>query len=286
MENVTIAPPPISTNLAKPKFGDNFNARDKFWLAMVGASALGAACAALHVTGATEFLNPTLPLATDAELNEANYPRFEDTEFVNREEMMKVLSQRIDVKVVCTITTSSYRQVHVFTNRPFDLAEGVEEIEVKKNDDVLPTCIKLIQEKFSNGRARNVTYTINIGNAWNGSSSAPSVGPFEQNDENGNGIKYEQMYFTLGNKWHDNDAIDRLEKVQEDYFGLKQTLRDRDNSKKIIFNRSVQFAKDTASGAINYVINNVDVGFDFVVDQMKDKFWQAMPGGNNEAHPS
>jgi hypothetical protein len=257
-------------NLAnKPKFSSYFNNRQKFRAVAMGSALLVSAWGGAHLAGWDKFLDPTLPLATDAELNEANYP--------NRIVMSETLINRINVTARCTITTRSYGLVHVYADIPYGLPEGIEEHQVSKEEDVLPTCINMIRDKFSNGRARNVTYEINIKNAWSGSVAAPGFGPFEDGDENGNGIRNESLPLSLGNKWHDNDAIERLEEAQEDYLSVKQALRDRDNRSANLLGRAWQWTKDTAYSAI---------GWETMADQIQQSLWDRVTGGNNEAHPS
>jgi hypothetical protein len=268
---------PLVTSLAKPKFGSYFTARQKFRASAMGVALLVGAWGIAHFKGWDEFLNPTLPLATDAELNEENYPRFEDTEFPDRTAMMGTLINRLGVKALCTITTQSYGQVSVYADRPWNLGEGVDEREVASDADVLLTCARLIEEEFSHGRARSVTYELSVRNAWMSSSNAPGIGSFERNDENGNGIPYEPAPIRLGNKWHDNDAINRLEEAQQEFVSLQEVLRARDTTTSNLSDRVWQWAKDKAYST---------VGWDTLSEQIQRRLREGVMGGKHEIHPS
>ena len=268
-------------NLVKPKFGSYFTLGEKFrFFAVRMPIILAGAWGAAHWMEWDKVLDPTYPLATDAELLEENYP--------NRTAMMETLIKRIKVTASCTLTTRSYRTINVYADRPFSMPEGDDEREVKSSDDVLPTCINIIREELSHGRGIYATYQINIRNAWSGSASPPGFGPFEQDDENGNGIPHENIPFTLGNKWHDNDAIDRFEEAQEEMQALKAKLRDRDSSVSNMLDRSWQWAQETAGDAIDYVEEKFDKAVELAWNKAKQNFWNNLPwgGSNNEASPS
>ena len=82
----------------------------------------------------------------------------------------------------------------------------------------------------------------------------------------------------MGNKWHDNDAIDRLGEAQTDYMNLKQELRDRSSRTSNILGRAWQAAQDTAYGMI---------GWETLTDRIQQRLLNSITGSNqNEARPS
>ena len=259
--------------LAKPRFFDYLTRREKWRMAVMGGALAAGTWGAAHMAGLDQFVDPIYPVASNAELNEANYP--------DRTAMQQVLLERIRVTASCTITTRSYGTVSVYADsaRPFDLPEGVDERQVQNDDQVLPHCAQLIRDEFSNGRGLYVRYEINIRNAWSGSVNAPGFGTFEREDENGNGILHEPMRLTLGNKWHDNDAIDRLDDAQNDFNNIRTRLSERSSHGANALNRAWQWTKDTAWSLI---------GFDTLGDQIQTRLWNSVTGKEttHEVRPS